>query len=200
MLSLLLLLFEPTTFQIWSIFLTSIESLLTLFAVTFTFSCQTIVVESMFNSHQVNLSSENPPFIYISSASSSLIISLIIRYIMFLFASKFSNTLHFDEYNIMKFCERFEKQYDGFKSLRKNNESNILVIVLGSLQNLWKSFLHMLIEAGKFLKSKCEKNTKIRTSSRWSTLVFFWKNSKIQSKRIIKCVFTLDSLKVSRSN
>ena len=46
---------------------TSIESLLTLFAVALISYCQIIVVKLMFSSHQVGLSSENTSFIYISS-------------------------------------------------------------------------------------------------------------------------------------
>ena len=41
---------------------TSIENLLTLFAVAFIFYCQTIVVRSMFSSHQIDLSSKNSFF------------------------------------------------------------------------------------------------------------------------------------------
>ena len=87
----------------------SIESLLTLFAVAFISCCQVIVVRSMFSSHQVDLLSRNSFFIYISSVSSPFIMSATIRYMMFMLASKFSKTLHFDEHNITKFLERFEK-------------------------------------------------------------------------------------------
>ena len=61
----------------------------------------------------------------------------------------------------------------NMKSSRKNDESSFFVTVLDSLQSSWKSFLHMLIEAERSLKRRCEKNIKIRTSSRWSILVFF---------------------------
>ena len=88
----------------------------------------------------------------------------------------------------------------NIKSSKRNDELSFFIIVLSSLQSLWKSFLYMLIEVERFLKRKCKKNTKIRTSSRWSTLVFFWKNSRTKSEKIIKCVFTVDSLKASRSN
>ena len=76
----------------------------------------------------------------------------------------------------------------NMKSSRRNNKSNSFVIVLDSLQNLWKSFLHMLIEAERSLKRRCEKNTKIRTSSRWSTSAPFWRNSRTKSERTIRCL------------
>ena len=41
----------------------------------------------------------------------------------------------------------------------------------------------MLIEAERPLKKRCEKNTKIRTSSRWSILVFFLKRFKNKIKK-----------------
>ena len=88
---------------------TSIESLLTLFAVVFIFYCQIIVVKSMFSFHQIDLSSENSLFILISSVSSSLIMFSTIWYMIFMLASKFSETLHFDEHNITKFLKYFEK-------------------------------------------------------------------------------------------
>ena len=88
---------------------TSIENLLTLFAVAFIFCCQAIVMRLMFSSHQVDLSSGNPSFIHISSVLSSLIMFAIVRYMMFMFVSKSSKALHFDEHNIIKFFKRFEK-------------------------------------------------------------------------------------------
>ena len=99
-------------FNIETFFSTSVESLLILFAVTFIFYCQIIVVRSMFNFHQINLSSRNSFYIHISSVLFSLIMSTTVRYMMFMFASRFLKTLHFDEYNITKFLEHFEKQCD----------------------------------------------------------------------------------------
>ena len=88
----------------------------------------------------------------------------------------------------------------NMKSSRKNDELSFFVTVLDSLQSSWKSFLHMLIETERPLKRRYEKNTKIRTSSRWSTFAFFWKNSRTKSERTIRCVLTVDSSKASRSS
>ena len=90
-------------------FFTSVKSLLTLFAIALIFYCQAIVVRSMFNSHQVDLSSENSSFIYTSSVLFSFITFAIVRYMMFMFVSRFSKALHFDEYNITNFFKYFEK-------------------------------------------------------------------------------------------
>ena len=98
---------------------TSIESLLTLFAIAFTFYCQAIIVKSMFSFHQIDLSSRNSSFIHISSVSFSLIMSLTVRYIMFMLASRSLKTLHFDEHNITEFLEHFEKQCNEYKIIKK---------------------------------------------------------------------------------
>ena len=38
---------------------------------------------------------------------------------MFLLASRFSKTLHFDEHNITKFLEHFEKQCDEYEIIKE---------------------------------------------------------------------------------
>ena len=100
-------------------FSTSIESLLTLFAIVFISCYQIIIVKSLFNLHQVDLLSRNLFFIHISSVSSLLIILFTIRYMIFMSASKFLKILHFDEYNITEFLERFEKQCNEYKIIKK---------------------------------------------------------------------------------
>ena len=98
---------------------TLIENLLTLFAIVFTFCCQIIIMKLIFNSYQINLLSKISLFIYISNVSFSFIMSTTIRYMMFIFVSKFSKTLHFDKHNIIKFLEHFEKQCDEYKVIEK---------------------------------------------------------------------------------
>ena len=61
----------------------------------------------------------------------------------------------------------------NMKSSKRNDESSFFVTVLNSLQSSWKFFFHILIEVKRFLKRRCEKNTKVKISSRWSTLVSF---------------------------
>ena len=90
-----------------------------LFAVVFTSCCQAIIVKSMFSSHQVDLSSENPSFIHISNMSSPPIMPATVRYMMFMLAPKSSRALHFDEHNITKFLERFEKQCDEYEVIEE---------------------------------------------------------------------------------
>ena len=51
-------------FKFETFFSLSIKSLLTLFAVAFIFYCQTIIVKSIFNFYQIDLSSKNSSFIH----------------------------------------------------------------------------------------------------------------------------------------
>ena len=102
--------------------LASFESLLNLFAVAFAFCCQTIFIEIMIilRSGSLKISS----FIKFSKMSISIFFSSIatffaIKYMMFMFVSKSSKTLHFDEHNIIEFLERFEKLYNEYKIIMK---------------------------------------------------------------------------------
>ena len=54
---------------------------------------------------------------------------------MFMLASKFSKALHFDEYNITKFFEHFEKNVINMKSSKRNEKLSSFATVLSSLQN-----------------------------------------------------------------
>ena len=98
---------------------TSIENLLTLFTIAFIFCCQVIVVKSMFSSYQVDLSSKNLFFIYISSVLPLFIMFSIIRYIMFMLVLNFLKILHFDEHDITKIVECFEKQCIEYEIIEK---------------------------------------------------------------------------------
>ena len=73
----------------------------------------------MFSFYQIDLSSNNSSFIHISNVLSPLIMFVTIRYMMFMLVSKFSKILHFDEHNITKFLEHFEKQCDEYEVIEK---------------------------------------------------------------------------------
>ena len=53
-----------------------------------------------------------------------------------MFALRFSETLHFDEHNIIEFLKRFEKLCDKYKIIVKNDELNSFVTVNDRLLNL----------------------------------------------------------------
>ena len=139
---------------------TSIESLLTLFAVAFIFYCQVIVVKSMFNSHQVDLSSRNSSFIYISSVSFSLIMSATVRYMMFMLASKSSETLHFDEHNITKFLERFEKQCDEYEIIEKKRWIKLFCYCIKFIAEFMKIFSSYIDRSWEIFEKKMQKEYK----------------------------------------
>ena len=102
--------------------LASFESLLSLFIVVFTFCCQAIFIKTMIISEPNSL--EIFSFIESSKMSTSIFFSSIatsfaVRYIMFMLAPKFSETLHFDEHNIIEFLKRFEKLCDEYEIVIK---------------------------------------------------------------------------------
>ena len=73
----------------------------------------------IFSSYQINLSLKNSSFVHISSMSFSFIMFLTVQYMIFMFVSKSSETLHFDEHNIIEFLERFKKQGDEYKIIEE---------------------------------------------------------------------------------
>ena len=107
------------SFKFETSFFISIKSLLVLFASAFISCCQIIVVKLISSFYQIDLSLKNSSLIYTSSVSLSLIMSSIIRYMMFMLASRFSKTFHFDEHNITKFLKYFEKQCNEYEVIEK---------------------------------------------------------------------------------
>ena len=69
----------------------------------------------MFSSYQIDLFSKNTSFFHTSSTLFSLNMLSTIQYMMFMPVSEFSKALHFDEHNITKFLERFEKQCNEYE-------------------------------------------------------------------------------------
>ena len=107
----------------------------------------------MFCHHQIDLSLKNTPFIHISSVSFSLIMSSTVRYIILMFVPRSPKTLYFDEHNITKFLECFEKQDNKYEIIEKKKmnqafsflcqihcevHKDLFFIYWSKLKNLWK--------------------------------------------------------------
>ena len=102
--------------------LASFENLLNLFIVVFTFCYQVIFIKIMIISESNNLKILS--FIEFSKMTISISFFSIatpfaVKYMIFMFASKFSKTLHFNEYNIIEFFKRFEKLCDKYEVFMK---------------------------------------------------------------------------------
>ena len=102
--------------------LTSFESLLNLFVVALIFCCQIIFIKIMIISESNSLKI----FSFIEFSKMSILIFFLsiatlfaVKYIMFMFISKFSKALHFDEHNIIEFFERFKKLCDKYEIIIK---------------------------------------------------------------------------------
>ena len=111
----------------------SIESLLTLFAVVFIFYCQTIVVKSMFNFHQIDLSSKNLSFIYISNVSSSLIMFQQFDTWCLYSLRDFQKLCISMNITLQSFLNVSKNNIMNMKSSKRNDELNSFVTVLNSL-------------------------------------------------------------------
>ena len=129
-------------FEIFSF--ASFKSLFILVAIALIFCYQIIVFELMFNSYQIDLSSKSTSFFNISSVLFSLIISLTVLYIIFIFVFKSSKTLHFDEHNITKFLKRLKKQCNEYKIIEKKRWIKLSRYCVRFIANFMKiSFLYI---------------------------------------------------------
>ena len=157
---------------------TSIESLLILFAIAFIFCCQVIIVRSMFSFHQINLSSKNSSFIYISNVSSSLIMFATVRYIIFMLASRSSKVLHFDEHNITKFLERFEEQCDEYEIIEKKQWIKFFCYCIKFIAEFMKIFSSYVDRNWKVFEKKMRKEYKDQNIKQMINSRFFLKKFK----------------------
>ena len=114
----------------------------------------------MFSSHQVDLSSRNPSFIHISSVSFSLIMSATVRYMMFMFVSKSSRALHFDEHNITEFLERFEEQCDEYEVIEKKRWIKLFRYCVKFIAEFMKIFSSYVDRSWKIFEKKMRKEYK----------------------------------------
>ena len=162
---------------------TSIESLLTLFAIVFISCCQTIVMKSMFNSHQVNLSSRNSSFNYISSVSSPLIVFSTVRYMIFMPASKFLKILHFDEHNITKLLKHFKEQCNKYKIIEKKWWIKFFRYCIKFIAKFMKISSSYVNRSWKTLEKKMRKKYKDQNIEQMINFRFFLKKFKNKVKK-----------------
>ena len=161
----------------------SIKSLLTFFAVAFIFYCQAIIVKSMFNFHQVDLSSRNSFFIHISNVSFSLIMFATVWYMMFLLVSRFSETLHFDEHNIIKIFERFEKQCDEYEIIEKKWWIKLFRYCIKFIAEFMKIFSSYVDRSWKIFEKKMQKEYKDQNIEQMINFRLFLKKFKNKVKK-----------------
>ena len=162
---------------------TSVESLLTLFAVALTSYCQVIVVKTMFSPHQVDLSSKNTSFIHTSSVSSSLVMPSTVRYMMFMFAPRSSEILHFDEHNITKFLERFEKQCDEYEVTEKKRRIKLPCYCVRSIAEFMKTFSSYVDRSWKTFEREMRKEYKDQNAEQMINSRSFLKKFKNKTKK-----------------
>ena len=153
----------------------------------------------MFNFHQVDLSSKNPSFIYILKLSSSLIMSLTIRYIMLISISKFSKALHFDEHNITKFLDYFEKRYDKYEIIKKKRSIKLFRYCVRFIAEFIKIFFSYVDRSWKFFKKKTWKEYKNQNIEQMINFRLFLKKfkNKIKKKNNQMRIYSRQFIKIS---
>ena len=137
----------------------------------------------MFSSHQVDLSSRNSSFIYISSVSFSLIMFAIVRYMMFILASKFSETLHFDKHNITNFFKRFEKQCDEYEIIKKEWWIKLFCYCVRFIAKFMKIFSSYVDRRWKILEKKMRKESKDQNIEQIINFCLFLKKFKSKVRK-----------------
>ena len=137
----------------------------------------------MFRFHQIDLSSKNSSFIYISSVSFSFIMSATVRYMMFMLVSKFSRTLNFDEHNIIKFLEHFEKQCDEYKVIEKKRWIKLFCYCIRFIAEFMKIFFSYVDRNWKVFEKKIQKEYKDQNIEQMINFRFFLKKFKNKVKK-----------------
>ena len=140
-------------------------------------------MKSMFNSHQVNLLSKNPFFIYISNMSFSLIMFATVWYMMFMLAPKFSKTLYFDEHNITKFLEHFKKQCDEYEIIKKKRWIKFSCYCVKFIAEFMKIFSLYVNRSWKIFEKKMRKEYKDQNIEQMINFRLFLKKFKNKVKK-----------------
>ena len=161
--------------------LVSFESLLNLFAVAFIFCCQAIFIEIMIISESNSLKIFS--FIESSKMTTSTFFSPIatffaVKYMMFMLASKSSKTLHFDEHNIIKFLERFEKLCDEYEVAVKKRWIKLSRYCERSIVEFMKTLISYVDRNWTAFDKKMRKKYKNKNAKQMTNFRLFLKKYK----------------------
>ena len=83
-----------------------------------------------------------------------------VRYMMFMLAPESSETLHFDEYNITKFLEHFEKQCDEYEIIEKKRWIKLFRYCVKFIAEFMKIFSSYVDRSWKIFEKKMRKEYK----------------------------------------
>ena len=126
----------------------------------------------------MNLSSRNPSFIYISNVLFSLIMSTTVRYKIFMLVSKSLKILYFDEHNITKFLECFEKQCDEYKIIEKKRWIKLSCYCVKFITEFMKIFSSYVDRSWKVFEKKMRKKYKDQNIEQMINFRLFLKKFK----------------------
>ena len=137
----------------------------------------------MFSFHQIDLSSKNLSFIYISNVSSSLIMSATVQYIMFMLVSRFLETLHFDKHNITEFLGHFEEQCDEYEIIEKKRWSRLFYYCIKFIAKFMKKKILYVDRSWKTFEKKMRKKYKNENIEQMINFRLFLKKFKNKVKK-----------------
>ena len=83
-----------------------------------------------------------------------------VRYMMFTFVSKASETLHFDKHNIIKFLEHFEKRCDKYEIIEKKWSIKFFHYCIKFIAEFMKFFSSYVDRSWKVFEKKMRKKYK----------------------------------------
>ena len=163
----------------------SFENLLNLFVVALTFCCQIIFIKIMIISESDNLKIFS--FIKFSKMSiliffSSIVTFFAVKYIMFMFISKFSKTLHFDEYNIIEFFKRFKKLCDKYEIVVKKWWIKFFRYCERSIIEFMKILISYVDRNWTVFNKKMRKKYKNKNAKQMTNFRFFLKKYKNKTR------------------
>ena len=102
---------------------------------------------------------------------------------MFMLVSKFSKILHFNEYNITKFFERFEKQCDEYKIIEEKWWIKFFRYCVKFLAKFMKIFFSYVDRNWKIFEKKIRKEYKDQNIKQMINFRFFLKKFKNKIKK-----------------
>ena len=112
----------------------------------------------------------------------SIATSFAVKYIMFMFALKSSETLHFDEHNIIEFFKRFEKLCDKYEVVIKKRWIKFFRYCERSIIEFMKTSTSYVDRNWTIFDKKMQKKYKDKNAKQMTNFRFFLKKYKNKTR------------------
>ena len=105
-----------------------------------------------------------------------------VRYMMFMFALRSSETLHFDEHNIIKFLKRFEKLCDEYKVTVKKRWIKLFYYCKRQIVEFMKTSISYINRNWTVFDKEMRKKYKSKNAKQITNSRFFLKKYKSKTR------------------